>query len=584
MGVNSVQPDRVIEALINKADNKSSDFSDFELVNLFEFIVSENQTVYEKFELNKIENGLDELKGRIDQKKENLNPLVKLFLRITKFFGFKDKYEEAEKSIEVYKGKIGEIKTRTEAIIGGLNAEITFINARIKIKEDEIKKKEDEIAVLKASEEKERPKTLEKDKTGESVNDSNTPSKKSNKGKIFGFFRGNKKGTQEKKPSEVPIKQEPRKENVPVVHQEIVNQNRIPEAKVAKLETEVTQLKTEVAYQKKNLEDKENSLNVKKRMLGSAEKAKIISQKVFDELKQSLFTENEIKKFHDTLVDIRGRISPTLNRVNDYHHFLRKLIFGFSVGEKKEKEALVKAGFNEKELGELLEGGNSAVNYFYMALTLNNLSEKNPALSHLSADFKRSLKIALKLQNKDPNLSEVEIEIKDTINSLKPGERLFVPTGTKNHATLMVFEKLENGKNKVAHFNTGEGVATTSNGMGVTKLTYNPIDVSKVNLNKIIGPSASVEELYKNLSSAFGVGTPGETKPIQINGTCSFQVISAALEDILGKNDYPKYKKALLKHIDLEFSEATKKLASNNPLLDPKYLALHKLLTEESQR
>lgn len=579
MTINPVKPDQVINALINIATNKASEFTDFDLVNLFQVITEQNQTIYEQFELNKIQKGLDLLKGRIDQKKENLNPLVKLFLRITKFFGFKDKYEKSSETIDQYKGKIEEIEKKTKAEVKKLDGEITE-------KQKQIKEKEREIEVFNA----ELPENQSKSKiTGEpsppinigAQNGSNNPSKIKNfLGNILGANKKKNNNPKGPKEAERPASITP---SAPPI--------AVPVAESLEISTKRSRIVTlggEIALLKQELTQKQDRLTKLNKMLGTTEKISEVSKRVFKPISEPEFQQliqdvfqNEKGKFYDDLVKIKGRILPTPHRINEYNEFQRKLIFGFSVGQNIEIEKLKKAGFTEQELGKLLEGGNSAVNYFYIALTLEKLSQDNPALKSLASDFKRSLKIALKLQT-NADLKEVEKEIKETVQKLGQGERLFIPTGTESHATLLCLEKLPNGKVKATHYNTGEGVKVNKNKTGSTKVTYNSLDLTNIDLTKIIGKRTNVEELYKNLEKGFGVGEEGPEKPIQINGTCSFQVISAAFEDILGK-DYQQYRKEHLHHIDQEFTQSSEKLAKDNALLDPKYKALHEMLAEANQ-
>lgn len=311
---------------------------------------------------------------------------------------------------------------------------------------------------------------------------------------------------------------------------------------------------------------------------------------------------------------ISNRLGPSPEgETGKYVQYLRTLIFGFATGQKKSIQSLdQQMGFNVNDLKKMLLGGNSINNMFYVANYLDNFLAKQKleatedpkymdALEKLQSDLKRSLPIALsnytltlRLQQGDyvgeEEFQQLFSHIKGSLQEVQVGGKLIIPIQTIEHATLLVFEKMKDGRIQSIFYNTGEGVSrhVTMN-LSVKALSDNLNSfVDRYPVSKIYEPFAvngkmesfekgmidlfnikhnkGMGEVYTSLENALGAGESGKAKRVQINGVCSFQSLSEVFKDTLGsKENYLRFKRGFLQNIQQDFKEITKAM---EPLLE----------------
>lgn len=403
--------------------------------------------------------------------------------------------------------------------------------------------------------------------------------------------------------------------------------NQIEENKKRKDEVEKQLTKAKVRFQpiennQANIKETEQQIKSKEKEL--EEKQKVISakEKELKELQQGTpeVTLKVSKKpaqpnfpfppqgSRGLLEDFMAKLAPTADgNASRYIRYQRALIFGFSMGQKKSIESLDKqVNLDIDDLKKMLEGGNHTLNMLYVSNYLDMLipkaksEQKDPnyiqALEKLQADLKRSTPLAFMISSignsanpRTPSVTEssfkqISREMSAELKKMKPGERLMIPTGTTEHATLLVLEKTKDGKISPTFYNTGEGVEHhITTGLNVKTLvdnlnvladkfpttkTYPSINLDTdqktfesmmVEILKVqTDADKSVGDIHTELQRNLGEGKSGRPKKVQINGVCSFQVLSEAFKDILGsKVAYNHYKQDLLEHIQEEFQEIT---------------------------
>ena len=162
---------------------------------------------------------------------------------------------------------------------------------------------------------------------------------------------------------------------------------------------------------------------------------------------------------------------------------------------------------------------------------------------------------------------------------------------------MLCLQKDKDGKIGTVYYNTGDGVeqnitqgiqlkAITSLQAGISgkfpiKVTFDPTTeeaagtmLSTVLYNRLI--DGTIEDINKNLTSALGPGKSGDPKEIQINGVCSFQVLSEALQDALTpEKGYLKFQHDFLTHIQSSYEKnlQNKSLTHEHAILNQKLLA-----------
>ncbi len=113
----------------------------------------------------------------------------------------------------------------------------------------------------------------------------------------------------------------------------------------------------------------------------------------------------------------------------------------------------------------------------------------------------------------------------------------------------------------------------------------------KENFGKMISDIVNSKRKNQNhiqqlLIEIFGRGEPGKCQSLQINGVCSFQCLTAAIEDSLSKEDYTHFKFHFLSHIQKEFqviTEAMKPFIRTDEKVERLY-SLHLKLLEENAK
>lgn len=332
--------------------------------------------------------------------------------------------------------------------------------------------------------------------------------------------------------------------------------------------------------------------------------------------------------------DLLNDIEPTTSEITEmYISGMRNLFFGLSIGQKMGKEVMSKQSGIDIKTIKTLEGSSSSVNLLYIFFYLGQLIErlKGEKDSHieflnrlqvLHDDLQRSLPFAFIAHMHFSNPQEEEIlaqmvrDISQKLNQMKPNERILIPIGTKTHGTLLVFEKLESGAISPVHYNTGFGVENhvtkKMNKKGLsdhlnTLLLYYPIqkkypslelgqDLAQfesmlINIFKLKNDVSNdqkynIKQISTFLENYFGEGIAGPSKPVQINGVCASQVLTAVIKDILGsKIYYNTYKLHLLTDMQAELQEITNGMA---PLVSEieemwKFYPLHQFLLKKNQ-
>lgn len=287
---------------------------------------------------------------------------------------------------------------------------------------------------------------------------------------------------------------------------------------------------------------------------------------------------------------------------HEHEILLRKLIFGFSIGQKQTIKEITKsdASFTVEELEKMLEGGGGLVNMFYVAHYLDQAissaerAGKDPkdlvALKRLQADIKRSLPFILRMRSielssattRDRHLKELSADIREQLEQLQAAERLLLPVGTNEHMTLLSLEKKEDRSVKTVYYNTGEGVEENLTtglklqtltdffsaglaGKYPVKKTYRPFNVNdkidamliSVMKNQMVG--GSIADINRHLDEHLGEGKSGEAKDVQISNVCSFQVLTEAFEDILCSDKANlSFQHGFLSHLQARFETLTK--------------------------
>lgn len=298
----------------------------------------------------------------------------------------------------------------------------------------------------------------------------------------------------------------------------------------------------------------------------------------------------------------------------DYIDYQRKLIFGFSMGQRSKLEILEDdPSLLDIDLSSVLQESDPLIHMTYISRYLKAECAKGEsdhldsaclkALTKLDEDLTRSMSFASSSSLNDSD--DLSQRISDELIKLNSGERLLIPTGSRYHATLLVLEKKSDGEIRPILYNTGFGLehqlgeAQVIERSGKKMYRKGPVSISYPSINlgknkerfesmmvKIFetGNEDEMGGIYDALEKGLGKGTPGKPRKIQMNGVCSFQCLSAAFKDILGSSDYLDFKLGLLTHIQEEFEELTEEIKLSN-LGDRKSQAmnvLHQKLLEDN--
>ncbi len=185
-------------------------------------------------------------------------------------------------------------------------------------------------------------------------------------------------------------------------------------------------------------------------------------------LNRADFSEKKDKK----ILKILGYSSE--DHYSEYIQYIRKVIFGFSIGQKLSLSYFQHKKWDLFDLEKACEGGYHAAHMFYITLFLlkflaefKNSSKDcvnlppSTAVSRLKDDLQRSLVFAFLIHEEKTADSLFEEMLFDELIKMAPGEKIFIPIIFKQnplpHATLLVFEKMENKKIKPTYYDTNGG-------------------------------------------------------------------------------------------------------------------------------
>jgi hypothetical protein len=285
-----------------------------------------------------------------------------------------------------------------------------------------------------------------------------------------------------------------------------------------------------------------------------------------------------------------------------YLDYQQKLIFGFSVGQRQAIDELQKHGITTQNLKNMLEGGDDITNMFYLANSIEELianpAEKSPQyiqkLEIIHADLMRSLPLALETNILDKQIAEsqsemvarirkqqspieaktaaLSLKIQNQLKEMNAGESLYIPVGTKNHAIILRLEKTSDGKVLPSLYNTGLGASShqdfwnqlsnlfKEHNFSPIKVSYPAFSLTENFESKLGGiftnrmKNDSVDQLYVKAKEKLGIPQPGPSKKEQINGVCTFQVLTAILEDNLEESEHNQFQHDFLTRLGNEFS------------------------------
>lgn len=326
-----------------------------------------------------------------------------------------------------------------------------------------------------------------------------------------------------------------------------------------------------------------------------------------------------------------------------YFQYQQKLIFGFSVGQRQTLDELKKLGVTKAELENMLEGGDAVTNMFYLANAIEQQIEnaigKSPQylekLKSIHADLMRSLPIAMEISILDGQITQSQSEmmakirkqqsplemkvsalsqnVSDQLQQMKPGQSLYIPVGTKDHAVMLRLQKTNEEKILPSLYNTGLGAREHQDLWNQWMNLFNEnefsplkVDYPSFALNDLTNKLSdiftnrmrndSVEQLYTKALEKLGRPIPGPAKKEQINGVCSFQVLTAILEDNFEEKEHHQFQHDFLTQLGNDFSkmsdglkintstnsERTKELSDNEKMALSK--KLHNAILEDNSR
>lgn len=370
--------------------------------------------------------------------------------------------------------------------------------------------------------------------------------------------------------------------------------------------------------------------NFQKGRLQKSDKIQIPTTKKQVQLKKAASPQYIPEEDLETLLE---KLGPSATGITEnYVWYMRTLLFGFSFGQKNSFEELKKASdLQLNHIQKMFQGGDPGLNMTYITFCLEKLmaeKERNihtegslKSLQRLHSDLQRSLPFAFvsHMKGDDPkyneNLALLVSQMSQELKQMQPNERLLIPTGVHEHATLLILQKKDDGCIEPIYYNTGLGVDShLTKNLSLKAITdhlnsflydYYPISKTypsiQLSTQKTIFESLMVKVLkLRNkpedpvkitalLEDTLGNGTAGPAKPIQKNEVCSFQVLTEGIKDILGsKIYYTTYKIDLLTLMQEEFREITNEMKALVDREDVKELKriypLHVLLLEENQK
>ncbi len=371
--------------------------------------------------------------------------------------------------------------------------------------------------------------------------------------------------------------------------------------------------KAEETARFEKIEDEISFLNLRKKEILKQRKFQInipsLKAKIASPLSAKLETELETANKINSITEKLGFNFEDGN--SEYIIYMRKAIFGFSIGQKKKLFRFQSEKMDAYNLKTTCLGGDTTLQLFYFSFFLEHLFKSDKmdhspeyvqGLEKLKSDIDRSLFISLHMHERKLQNEMGQEALFDELDQMKPGQNLFIPIRTNyakegiSHATLLVFEKLENGNIRPIYYNTNGGssieLAKKRASLGCDTFIHNfndrhkgydrslffPISISfaeinwrekKESIQNMMNNFASIkaqEETNTILVDNFGIGDAGKPKRIQINGICSFQCLTEAIKDHLEtKENYLKFKRDFLSHIQEEFQVITDAM---KPLID----------------
>lgn len=306
--------------------------------------------------------------------------------------------------------------------------------------------------------------------------------------------------------------------------------------------------------------------------------------------------------------------------------YQRKLIFGFSTGQRININQL-QIDINSNDLQKSLQGASSIWHMLYIEEYLNTEIEATKelcykeSLNQLKKDLANSIpfliEVSLSKMNKKTDDFYFEqlcknIHHKLTSEEMKSGDRLLIPVVTEVHETLLILEKGDKGEIIPTFYNTGKDMDECINpekqlniqlessvASQLSKKKYEKLPISRkypsINIQtsennftsmmrEILQPKENkVSSVYKALEDTCGEPQMGKPRKIQLSGVCSFQCLSAAIKDILGRENFIDWKLGLFTRIQNDFRATVEKLAKTNNY-NKTIAALDQLLLEDNQR
>lgn len=330
-------------------------------------------------------------------------------------------------------------------------------------------------------------------------------------------------------------------------------------------------------------------------------------------------------EFFEELLDDLGPSSTGITE--DYIEYMRRLVFGFSVGQKIGIKRLYKeCDISINDLKQL-EGNNFSVNMLYVIHHLEQLINKIKAegkkifylncLQKIYSDLKRSVPFVFisnlhiyNSANAERTLVPFAKDMWQELNRMQPNERLLVPTGNKLHVTMLVFQKLPGNNILTTHYNTGLGILERID----KKRWSDPVNASlhkypiheefplfqldqqqtdfESMMVKILSiqnhrQKESIGQITTFLEEHLGEGVLGPAKHVQVNNVCGSQIIIAVFEDMFPyESIFKAYQYDFLTHLQAEFQEITDdmiELANSEDHLRV-YLPIHKMLLAENRK
>ncbi len=597
--------------LLSKNDRKSGKLSALELAEkICGILTSSKFEKSDKEDLRNVIKGLDVLQSRVKSHQESQGYIKRVVFRL---FGL-DKTDAVLKQIET---------ARVIAKKNFLKIEINNLETEISKLEKEIQKKQKERNDNQSSERRvlghndksvqEKKKETKIHKPPEDTKEKKITRLKEKaarfREKTVGFFK------ETKNTEEVQVERVEEKTHSEEVQKKKTKRSSPIETGVLKKQGQLTILKNRLENKKQKFNRIVSSPKEKLAVLLPKPDAKERERRLENITSESRYLEGIFNSSNSTSLGEVIKSELGLDDPKKYEIFLRKLLFGFSVGQGMAIEELRKfvPDLSVTNLEDMLEGGSGVVNMFYLAIFLKEYISRSKGvgdeyigkLKMIQSTIIKSLPFALrsyKYEMVSQSEGEVRSQLMRVLYEMKPGERLILPVGTQDHETLLYLVKTKKGYITTL-YNTGDGVGEHMNqnlkgfynaffrGRFPTKKTFGEHSGNDENFRKTIiqllsnrKENRSITHINNALTKNLGEGQTSDPKDIQINGTCSFQVFTTALEDLLGEH-YDQFKLDLLKHIRAEFQAFTDDIALkiDNGREDKIALKLYQTMLKENQ-